>query len=125
MKNDKTISLLGRAIKAKRKRLNLRLDAVAEKTGISSSTISRIENGYGCDSETMTVLAGWLDVPIDRLFESEENPTEAVIYFPTEPLPDIIEAHLLKDKTLTKQHAAALAEMFRAAYNQFVDFKKK
>jgi hypothetical protein len=45
--------------------------------------------------------------------------TKAVIYYPEEPTPEIVEAHLRADKNLTPQTAAALSELFRVAYTQF------
>ena len=42
-----------------------------------------------------------------------------MIYYPQEPTPQIVEAHLRADRNLTPQTAAALSELFRVAYNQF------
>lgn len=126
MKIDSAAQRLGIAVKAKRKRLNLSLETAAAETGVSASTISRVESGRKCDAATMNALAGWVGIPVDRLFAvAEIGGGAAVVYFPEEPLPDVVEAHLLKDKTLTPENARALAEVFRAAYDQFVDFKKK
>ena len=49
------------------------------------------------------------------------RPTEskAVVYFPQEPTPEIVEAHLRADRNLTPETAAALSELFRVAYTQF------
>jgi hypothetical protein len=42
-----------------------------------------------------------------------------VVYYPQEPTPEIVEAHLRADKNLTPDTAAALSELFRVAYTQF------
>ena len=45
--------------------------------------------------------------------------TKAVVYYPQEPMPEIVEAHLRADRNLTPETAAALSELFRVAYHQF------
>jgi transcriptional regulator with XRE-family HTH domain len=42
-----------------RRRLNIR-DA-AQEIGCAVSTVSRIENGYGCDVNTLALLLFWLE----------------------------------------------------------------
>ena len=44
---------------------------------------------------------------------------EPVIYYPTESMPSIVEAHLRADRNLKPDMAKALAELFRVAYTQF------
>lgn len=126
MKIDETTKKLGAAIDTKRKRLKIRLKDISEATGVSISTIHRVKSGLRCDAETMARLAGWLEIPVDRFFAGGEIETvREVVYNPNETLPDIIEAHLLKDENLTEKQARALAELFRTAYEQFADFEKK
>jgi hypothetical protein len=50
---------------------------------------------------------------------SQADAAKAVIYYPQEPTPEIVEAHLRADRNLTPETAAALSELFRVAYNQF------
>ena len=104
---------------------------VADKTGVSASTLSRIENGTGKpDADNIARLASWLDMPIERVMHhghrtaSEPNP---VVYYPHESTPEIVEAHLRADKHLTADTAKALSELFRVAYAQFsaTSIKKK
>src|SRR5438045_7952273 len=114
---------LGRAIRRRRVELSLSLRDVADATGVSASTLSRIENGTGKpDADNIARLTAWLDVPMERIL-SGRNPqaedSKAVIYYPQEPTPEIVEAHLRADKNLTPETAAALSELFRVAYNQF------
>jgi hypothetical protein len=42
-----------------------------------------------------------------------------VVYYPQEPTPEIVEAHLRADRNLTPETASALSELFRVAYTQF------
>jgi len=59
---------LGQAIKRRREELSLSLRDVADVTGVSASTLSRIENGTGKpDADNIARLTGWLDMPIDRV----------------------------------------------------------
>lgn len=114
---------LGRAIKRRREELGLSLRDVANETAVSASTLSRIENGTGKpDADNIARLASWLDVPMERILSGRQqhaDSSKAVVYFPQEPTPEIVEAHLRADKNLTPQTAAALSELFRVAYAQF------
>jgi transcriptional regulator with XRE-family HTH domain len=116
-------SEIGRAIRRKRKELGLSLRGVAEKTGVSASTLSRIENGAGKpDADNIARLSEWLNVPLERMIGGPlvgEQGTRPVIYFPQEATPDIVEAHLRADRNLSPETAKALAELFRVAYAQF------
>ena len=87
---------------------------------VSASTLSRIENGTGKpDADNIARLTGWLDMPIDRVMNKQVSDVEPVIYYPHEPVPEIVEAHLRADKKLTPETAKALSELFRVAYKQF------
>lgn len=118
---------LGRAIKRRRQELALSLRDVADKTEVSASTLSRIENGTGKpDADNIARLTDWLDMPIDRVMSKRSgNDVEAVVYYPHEATPEIVEAHLRADKNLTDDTAKALSELFRVAYSQFSDKDKK
>ena len=113
---------LGRAIRRKREEMGLSLRDVADETGVSASTLSRIENGTGKpDADNIARLTGWLEVPIERVMsgQPEGDESKAVVYFPQEPTPSIVEAHLRADRNLTPETAKALSELFRVAYTQF------
>jgi transcriptional regulator with XRE-family HTH domain len=116
-------SELGRAVRRRREQQGLSLRDVADATGVSASTLSRIENGTGKpDADNIARLAAWLDMPIQRVMHhaargsSEPKP---VVYYPHESMPEIVEAHLRADKHLTPETAKALSELFRVAYAQF------
>lgn len=112
---------LGRAIKRRREELGLSLRDVADVTAVSASTLSRIENGTGKpDADNIARLTNWLDMPIDRVMNKQKaTDVEAVVYYPHEATPEIVEAHLRADKSLTPETAKALSELFRVAYKQF------
>ena len=115
---------LGRAIRRRRDELGLSLRDVATETAVSASTLSRIENGTGKpDADNIARLTSWLDVPMERILSGRHHSladaAKAVVYYPQEPTPEIVEAHLRADRNLTPETAAALSELFRVAYTQF------
>ncbi|HVF23329.1 MAG TPA: helix-turn-helix transcriptional regulator [Pyrinomonadaceae bacterium] len=114
---------LGRAVRRRREELGLSLRDVADKTAVSASTLSRIENGTGKpDADNIARLTAWLEVPVERILNTRSTENEsspAVIYYPQEPVPEIVEAHLRADRNLTPETASALSELFRVAYAQF------
>jgi transcriptional regulator with XRE-family HTH domain len=114
---------LGRAIRRKREEAGLSLRDVADETGVSASTLSRIENGTGKpDADNIARLTGWLNMPMERVMSGrqlEGDEAKPVVYFPQEATPDIVEAHLRADRSLTPETAKALSELFRVAYAQF------
>ena len=124
-RNDNYVKTLelGQAIKRRREELGLSLRDVADVTGVSASTLSRIENGTGKpDADNIARLTGWLDMPMDRIMNKQSsaaNDVEPVIYYPHEATPEIVEAHLRADKNLSPETANALSELFRVAYKQF------
>jgi transcriptional regulator with XRE-family HTH domain len=114
---------LGRAIRRKREEAGLSLRDVANETEVSASTLSRIENGTGKpDADNIARLTAWLEMPIERVMsvrDQSDGTDQAVVYFPQEPTPSIVEAHLRADRNLTPETARALSELFRVAYTQF------
>ena len=123
-KNENLVNTmeLGRAIKRRRDELGLSLRDVADVTNVSASTLSRIENGTGKpDADNIARLTTWLDMPVDRVMKMthSSDEVEAVVYYPHEATPEIVEAHLRADKNLTPDTAKALSELFRVAYQQF------
>src|SRR2546425_2323510 len=116
-------SELGEAVRRRREQQGMSLRDVADETGVSASTLSRIENGTGKpDADNIARLAAWLDMPIERVLHhgprSAADP-KPVVYYPHESTPEIVEAHLRADRHLTPETAKALSELFRVAYAQF------
>jgi transcriptional regulator with XRE-family HTH domain len=114
---------LGRAIRRRREELTLSLRDVADQTNVSASTLSRIENGTGKpDADNIARLTQWLDMPIERILHhgrDDVNDAKAVVYYPHESTPEIVEAHLRADRNLSPETADALSQLFRVAYSQF------
>lgn len=114
---------LGRAIRRRREELKLSLRDVADQTNVSASTLSRIENGTGKpDADNIARLTKWLDMPLERILgrgRDDGNDAKAVVYYPHESTPEIVEAHLRADRNLSPETADALSQLFRVAYSQF------
>ena len=114
---------LGRAIRRRREELALSLRDVADQTSVSASTLSRIENGTGKpDADNIARLTKWLNMPIERILNQgrdDANDAKAVVYYPHESTPEIVEAHLRADRNLSAETADALSQLFRVAYSQF------
>ena len=114
---------LGSAVRRRREQQNLSLRDVADETGVSASTLSRIENGTGKpDADNIARLASWLDMPIERVMhhgQRHASDPKPVVYYPHESTPEIVEAHLRADRQLSPETAKALSELFRVAYKQF------
>lgn len=128
-KSGVNTSELGNALRRRREERGLSLRDVAEDTGVSASTLSRIENGTGQpDADNIARLATWLDMPIQRVMHhghrSQADP-KPVVYYPHESTPEIVEAHLRADRHLTPETAKALSELFRVAYTQFSETPAK
>lgn len=126
MANEKNLvntAELGRAIRRRREEKALSLRDVADETGVSASTLSRIENGTGKpDADNIARLTSWLNVPMERIMgnrRTDKSDVQAVVFYPHESMPEIVEAHLRADRNLTPETAKALSEMFRVAYQQF------
>src|SRR4026209_3060144 len=84
----------GRAVRRRREQLGLSLRDVADKTNVSASTLSRIENGTGKpDADNIARLTTWLDVPLERILtrgREDVNDPKAVVYYPHESTPEIV-----------------------------------
>ncbi len=117
---------LGKAIKRRREELKMSLRDVADVIDVSASTLSRIENGTGRpDTDNIARITRWLNMPVDRLMKHSSDGVEPVIYYPHEPVTEIISAHLRADKNLAPETAEALSELFRVAYKQFSNKGKR
>ena len=120
---------LGRYVKRKRESERLSLRAVAKVTGVSPSTLSRIETAKGFipDAPTLARLSQWLQIPIERivgLANGNKSENAPVVYYLNEPTPAIVEAHLRADPNLTPETARALSDLFRIAYEGYCNAGK-
>ena len=116
---------LGKHVTRKRESEHLSLRGVAKVTGVSPSTLSRIETAKGFipDASTLARLCQWLEIPIERVVGwangARSEKSQMVVHYPNEPTPTIVEAYLRADPALTPETAQALSELFRIAYEGY------
>ncbi len=117
MAENINLARLGEIIRAKRQEAGLGLRTAADESGISASTLSRLERGIGAapDAETMSKLSEWLKASVDDLLFGGEARFKELEELST---PDVIAVHLRADKNLSADTARALENLFRAAYAQ-------
>ena len=115
---------LGRYVARKREAEGLSLRGVTKLTGVSPSTLSRIETAKGFipDAVTLAKLCQWLSIPLERIVgvsDADGISNSPVVYYRTESTPAIVEAHLRADPELTPETAQALSDLFRVAYEGY------
>lgn len=117
MSTEINIRELAALLRAKRGTTGLRAVAqeITEKYGpVSSSTLSRVEQGNVPDLDTFVRLCRWLGVPTERLMFAGKEMKR-----PQGPgnTAEVIKAHLRADRTLDPNTAEALAKMIQLAYD--------
>lgn len=112
---------LGALITNHRSRFGLSLWDIAKETGVSASTLSRLERGVSPSPqiETVATICEWAGVPLASVtvegFQDLVNQEKLPAY-----MPDKIDAVLALDKTLSPREYSALSAIFRSAYNAVV-----
>ncbi len=112
---------LGKLVHKKRKARKLTLEQVAEQTGVSASTLSRLERQHKYadaesitpDTRTITAVATWLGLSVEKFLSAGESQQIQ------KSTPDLVEAYLRADRKLDPDAAEKLGMMFRLAYDQF------
>lgn len=94
---------LSEMIRSKRGDRGLR--DIAKEIDVSSSTLSRVEQGNLPDIETYVKLCRWLEVSTEFFTDVGEDSSEKRIV-----------AHLRADKALPKETSEALVKMIKLAY---------
>lgn len=99
------------ALDSQRKAKRLTWKQVAEQTGISASTLTRMGQGKRPDIDGLAALLAWSGLRADDFIRKD---VEVV----SEPLAQIT-AYLRADHNLTPESATALEQIIRAAYDRF------
>ncbi len=116
MSSRAALARISALIKAKRREKKLGLRAAADESGVSASTLSRLERGAATslpDSDTLTKLSEWLSTSIGSLLSSKQ---EVEGQEPELTTPEVVEVHLRADRDLSLETAQALAQMFKTLY---------
>lgn len=85
---------------------------VAEESGVSASTFTRMAQGKRPDVDSLAKLVKWSGLDPNDYVEGNNDKPQA------EPMA-VISTLLKSDKNLTKESATALEKIIRAAYKQF------
>lgn len=82
---------------------------VAQESGVSASTLTRIAQGKRPDVDSLAALSAWSGLNVDRFVRSNTSKKQP------EPLA-MISSFLRSDPRLNEEAAAALDQMVKAAY---------
>ena len=104
------ISGLGEMLRARRRQRRLSLRDLADQTGVSFNTLSRVERGHVPDLRNLRRIADWLEVPVE-MFIGPAGGTST---------PEVIARHLTSDQRLSPQAATKIAELVEDMYHQLV-----
>ena len=97
------------ALDAQRVAKRLTWKQVAEESGVSASTLTRMAQGKRPDVDGLAALTRWSGLKLDRFIGRAEGPPE--------PLAEMT-ALLHSDPRLSAQNKAALEHVLRAAYEK-------
>ena len=100
------------ALDAQRQAQRLTWKKVAEKAGVSASTLTRMSQGRRPDVDSLAALSVWAGLDTDEFMRSASDGTERGH---AEPLARI-STHLRADPNLSRESAAALEAIIETAY---------
>lgn len=107
---EPAISRLGEMLRARRREKRLSLRDLADQTGVSFNTLSRVERGHVPDLPNLRRIADWLEVPVETFIEPVES-------FST---PEVIARHLTSDQRLSPEAATRIAQLVEDMYRRLV-----
>ena len=106
---------IGALVRAKRGARGVR--GVAEDIGVSTATLSRVENGHQPDLSTLGKLCHWLEIDPSEFLDTNGtgmlNSESSPVTFAT--------AHLRADRHISPELAQALGEMIIRAQSMMAD----
>jgi transcriptional regulator with XRE-family HTH domain len=111
MKGEFDIVGFHAALDAQRAAKELTWKEVAEQSGVSASTLTRMSQGRRPDVDGLALLLAWSGLDASNFLPEANKP---------EPLAQIA-ANLRADRNLSPQSAKALEEILKVAYEQFKD----
>jgi transcriptional regulator with XRE-family HTH domain len=106
------------ALDSQRTALNMTWKDVAAEASVSASTLTRMSDGKRPDVDGLAALLRWSGLRAETFIRKTENQGKP------ETLAQV-SAVLRADRTLSKESAAALDQIFRAAYRRFQEPEKK
>jgi transcriptional regulator with XRE-family HTH domain len=126
---DIDLKALAEFLRGTRDSRKLNLREVAAQTGISASTLSRIERAEAQpDLRTVRAIVSWLGVPLERVVTGVAKARRTAKQEPSAqasaPL-NQVEVQFRADPKLSPDAAEALIKIVRAAYTQMVQTSTK
>ena len=101
------------ALDAQRQSLHISWRELARQTGVSPSSLTRMQQGKNPDVNTFAALLQWLGLPAERFMLAEPRNHKQKV--PTHPL--AVASTLLRGKKhMTPKATKALDDLVRAAY---------
>jgi transcriptional regulator with XRE-family HTH domain len=102
-----SLSNLGAILKARRREKRLSLRDLADETGVSFNTLSRVERGHVPDLKTFQRIVDWLEMPAETFLDADDATTT----------PRTIARHLLADRRLSPEAAHRIAAIVEEMYD--------
>lgn len=100
------------ALDGQRQAKGLTWKAVAQKSGVSASTLTRLAQGRRPDVDSLAALCAWVGMSAEKFVRVESDHRHEA-----EPLAQI-SALLRADSNLSKESAIALETVLKAAYDR-------
>lgn len=111
-----TISSIGSLLREKRSKGNQGIRDAATKIGISSATLSRVENGKLPDLESFSKICRWLRIDPGEVLDCKEAITSN-----KESGENVLSVHLRAERSMSKELTQALGEMIFAAQKMMAE----
>src|SRR3954451_15501854 len=102
------IADLGAVLRARRRERRLSLRDLADETGVSFNTLSRVERGHIPDLKNFHRITDWLGMPPEAFLGTSED---------TPSTPSVIARHLMADRRLEPDAAAKITALVEEMYN--------
>lgn len=107
---ESNIANLGATLKARRREKRLSLRDLADQTGVSLNTLSRVERGHVPDLKNFQRIIDWLELPAETFLDPAREAST----------PEAIARHLRSDRQLSGEAATKIAELVEEMYHQLV-----
>jgi transcriptional regulator with XRE-family HTH domain len=107
---DPYVANLGAILRARRREKHLSLRDLADQTGVSLNTLSRVERGHVPDLKNFRLIVEWLELPAERFLEPAGEAST----------PEVIARHLRADRRLPQDAAAKIAEFVEDMYHKLI-----
>ena len=104
------ISNLGAILRARRREKHLSLRDLADQTGVSLNTLSRVERGHIPDLRNFRLILEWLELPAERFLDASGQVST----------PEVIARHLRADGKLPQEAATRIAELVEEMYHRLI-----